>query len=130
MPKQRFLTEKGPRAIGPYVTAAIHGDTAYLSGVIPVEPETGKLVPGDAAAQARQVFKNLGIIVGEMGLDFGDVVKTTVFLTDMAYFAAVNEVYAQAFEGAGYPARSCVAVQALPMGALVEIECIVAVAKE
>ena len=123
--KQCFLTEKGPRAIGPYSTAVVHNDTCYLSGVIPVVPATGRPVEGDAAAQARQVFDNMKVILGEMNRSMNDVLKTTVFLTDLSAFSAVNAVYAEYF-GPDCPARSCVEVSALPMGVLIETEAIVA----
>lgn len=124
MMKKCFLTENGPRAIGPYSTAVIHGDTCYLSGVIPVVPATGKLAEGDAAAQATQVFENMKTILAELNSSMADVLKTTVFLQDLGSFAAVNAVYAEYF-GPNYPARSCVEVAKLPMGALVEVEAIV-----
>ena len=122
--KKCFLTENGPRAIGPYSTAVIHGDTCYLSGVIPVVPATGKLAEGDAVAQARQVFENMKTILAELNSSMEDVLKTTVFLQDLGTFAAVNAIYAEYF-GPNYPARSCVEVAKLPMGALVEVEAIV-----
>lgn len=124
--KKCFLTEKGPRAIGPYSTAVVHGDTCYLSGVIPVVPETGKLAEGDAAAQAVQVFENMKIVLGELGCSMSDVLKTTVFMQDLGAFGAVNAVYAEYF-GPNFPARSCVEVAKLPMGALVEVEAVVAI---
>ncbi|MBQ8973991.1 MAG: reactive intermediate/imine deaminase [Clostridia bacterium] len=123
--KQTHLTQAGPKAIGPYSTAVIHNDTGYLSGVIPVVPETGKLVEGDAAAQARQVFENMGVILKELNRSFADVLKTTVFLQDIASFGAVNQVYAEYFQ-TDCPARSCVEVAKPPMGALIEAEAIVA----
>jgi len=122
--KKCFLTQNGPRAIGPYSTAVIHGDTCYLSGVIPVVPATGKLAEGDAEAQARQVFENMKTILAELNSSMEDVLKTTVFLQDLGSFGAVNAVYAEYF-GPNYPARSCVEVAKLPMGALVEVEAIV-----
>lgn len=122
--KKCFLTQNGPRAIGPYSTAVMHGDTCYLSGVIPVVPATGKLAEGDAAKQAIQVFENMKTILGEMNLTLDSVLKTTVFLTDLGSFTAVNAVYADYF-GPNYPARSCVEVSKLPMGALVEVEAVV-----
>lgn len=122
--KKCFLTEKGPRAIGPYSTAVVHGDTCYLSGVIPVVPATGKLAEGDAADQARQVFENMKTILSELNSSMADVLKTTVFLQDLGTFSAVNAVYAEYF-GPDYPARSCVEVAKLPMGALIEVEAIV-----
>ena len=124
MMKKCFLTENGPRAIGPYSTAVIHGDTCYLSGVIPVVPATGKLAEGGAEEQARQVFENMKTILAELNSSMADVLKTTVFLQDLGTFAAVNAIYAEYF-GPNYPARSCVEVAKLPMGALVEVEAIV-----
>lgn len=122
--KKCFLTQNGPKAIGPYSTAVIHGDTCYLSGVIPVVPATGKLAEGDAAVQARQVFENMKTILGELGSSLDKVLKTTVFMQDLGAFGAVNEVYAEYF-GPDYPARSCVEVSKLPMGAQVEVEAVV-----
>ena len=122
--KKCFLTQNGPRAIGPYSTAVIHGDTCYLSGVIPVVPATGKLAEGGAEEQARQVFENMKTILAELNSSMADVLKTTVFLQDLGTFAAVNAIYAEYF-GPNYPARSCVEVAKLPMGALVEVEAIV-----
>jgi len=124
MEKKCFKTQKGPAAVGPYSTAVIHGDTCYLSGVIPVVPATGKLAEGDAEAQARQVFENMKTILAELNSSMEDVLKTTVFLQDLGSFGAVNAVYAEYF-GPNYPARSCVEVAKLPMGALVEVEAIV-----
>ena len=123
--KQCFLSQKGPRAIGPYSTAAICGDTYYLSGMLPVIPETGKLAEGGAAAQAHQVFENLKVVLSELNCSMEDILKTTVFLQDLGSFGTVNEVYAEYF-GPNYPARSCVEVAKLPMGALIEVEAVVA----
>ena len=125
MVKKCFLTQNGPKAIGPYSTATVHGDTCYLSGVIPVVPATGKLAEGGAEAQARQVFENMKTILSELNSSMENVLKTTVFLQDLGSFSAVNAVYAEYF-GPGYPARSCVEVAKLPMGALSEVEAIVA----
>lgn len=121
--KQCFLSQRGPRAIGPYSTAVIQGGTCYLSGVIPVDPASGKLAAADVCGQARQVFENMKTVLGEMELSLGDILKTTVFLTDLGSFGAVNEIYAEYF-GPDYPARSCVQVSALPMGAQIEVEAI------
>lgn len=122
--KKCHLTQKGPRAIGPYSTAVIHGDTIYLSGVLPVIPETGKLVDGGAEAQARQVFENMKVVLSEMDCTMADVLKTTVFLQNLGDFAGINAVYGEYF-GPNYPARSCFEVAKLPMGALIEVEAIV-----
>lgn len=124
--KKCFLTQKGPKAIGPYSTAVISGDVCYMSGMIPVVPAEGKLREGTAADQARQVFENMKTVLEEMGLSMNNILKTTVFLTDLGNFAAVNEVYAQYF-GPDYPARSCFQVSALPMGAMIEVEAIASV---
>ena len=121
--KRCFLTQKGPRAIGPYSTAVIAGGVCYLSGMIPVDPATGKLAADDVAGQARQVFENMKTVLGEMDLSLAHILKTTVFLTDLGSFGAVNEIYG-AYFGPDYPARSCVQVSALPMGAQVEVEAI------
>lgn len=122
--KKCHLTQKGPRAIGPYSTAVIHGDTIYLSGVLPVIPETGTLVEGGAEEQARQVFENMKVVLSEMDCTMADVLKTTVFLQDLGDFAGINAVYGEYF-GPNYPARSCFEVSKLPMGALIEVEAIV-----
>lgn len=123
--KKCFLTEKGPRAIGPYSTATVYGGVCYLSGMLGVVPAEGKVAEGGVEAQARQAMRNMGVVLEEMGLDFSAVLKTTVFLADLNDFAKVNAVYAEFF-GPDYPARSCVEVTRLPMDALVEIEAIVA----
>jgi 2-iminobutanoate/2-iminopropanoate deaminase len=111
------------KPIGPYSPAIACGDLVFVSGQTPLEAATGKLVAGDIAAQARQCLQNLQGILEAAGLSFAHVVKTNIFLTDMGDFAAVNEVYKSYF-GEPYPARSTIAVAALPMGAVVEIEMI------
>ena len=121
--KQSFLTQKGPKAIGPYSTAVVNDGVCYLSGVIPVDPATGKLAAEDIGGQARQVFENIQTVLGEMDASMAGILKTTVFLTDLKDFGAVNEIYASWF-GPDYPARSCVQVSALPMGAKIEVEAI------
>jgi 2-iminobutanoate/2-iminopropanoate deaminase len=118
-----IATAGAPAAIGPYVQARREGDLVFCSGQIALDPASGQLVPGGVVAEARRVLENLRAVLGAAGGDLGSVVKTTVFLVDMADFAAVNEVYA-AFFAAPYPARSTVAVAALPRGARVEIEAI------
>ena len=122
MPKKAITTPKA-KAIGPYSAAVESGDLVFVSGQIPLDSGTGKLVEGDIAAQARQSLENLKTILGAAGLSFAHVIKTTIFLTSMGDFAAVNEVY-KSFVGEPYPARSTLAVAALPMGAKVEIEMI------
>ena len=122
MPKKAITTPKA-KAIGPYSAAVESGDLVFVSGQIPLDSGTGTLVEGDIAAQARQSLENLKTILGAAGLSFAHVIKTTIFLTSMGDFAAVNEVY-KSFVGEPYPARSTIAVAALPMGAKVEIEMI------
>ena len=119
--KQCFLTRRGPKAIGPYSTAAILDGLCFMSGMIPVDPATGKLAAEDIGGQARQVFENIRTVLDELELSMADILKTTVFLTDLGDFGAVNEIYADCF-GPDYPARSCVQVSALPMGARIEVE--------
>ncbi len=122
--KECFLTQNGPRAIGPYSTATISGGTVYLSGVLGIVPETGKLAEGGVEAQAHQVLDNMRAILSGLGCMMDDVLKTTVFMKDLSSFAAFNQVYAEYFP-ANCPARSCVEVSRLPMDALVEVEAIV-----
>lgn len=120
-------TEKAPAAIGPYSQAIRVGNLVCTSGQIPIDPSTGAFVPGGIKEQTRQSLTSVKAILEEAGLTMADVVKTTVFLADMADFADMNGVYAEFFSEP-YPARSAVAVKALPKGALVEIE-VVAEAK-
>lgn len=118
-----IATHAAPDAIGPYSQAIERGPMLFLSGQVPLDPKTGDIVPCDVVAQATRVFENMGAILREAGLDFGDVVRTTVFLTDLSHFEAVNTVYAQYFKKP-FPARSTVQVSALPRGARVEIDAI------
>lgn len=119
-------TEKAPAAIGPYSQAIDSGaGIVFVSGQLPINPATGAFPEGSIREQTRQSLSNARAILEAAGLGLQDVVKTTVFLADMADFAAMNEVYAQFF-AAPFPARSAVAVKTLPKGALVEIECIAA----
>ncbi len=119
-------TEKAPAAIGPYSQAVDSGaGLVFVSGQLPINPATGAFPEGGVAEQTRQSLANARAILQAAGLDLKDVVKTTVFLANMADFGAMNEVYAQFF-AAPFPARSAVAVKDLPKGALVEIECIAA----
>ena len=124
--KTAISTPSAPPAIGPYSQAVRVGDMLFCSGQIPTDPSTGQFVPGGITEQTTQVFENIKAILAAAGIDFVHVVKTTVFLQDMADFAAMNEVYARylAPEGAIPPARSTVQVAALPRNALVEIEVI------
>jgi 2-iminobutanoate/2-iminopropanoate deaminase len=114
-------TPHAPPAAGPYSPAVRAGDWLVLAGQVPLDPATGRLVDGDAAAQARQVLRNVAAVLGDCGASLADVAKTTVFVTDLGQFGAINEVYAEAF-GDHAPARSTVQVAALPLGAEVEIE--------
>ena len=115
-------TPNAPAAIGPYSQAIVAGNTVYASGQIPIVPATGKLAEGDISVQAEQALKNVGEILKAAGASYTDVVKTTCFLADMNDFAAFNAVYEKYFTGK--PARSCVAVKALPKGALCEVEAV------
>jgi reactive intermediate/imine deaminase len=125
MSKQIVSTSAAPAAIGPYSQAVRAGNTLWLSGQIPLDPLTKELVKGDIEVQARRVFENLKAVISAAGAGFDDVVKTTIFLTDLGHFAEVNKVMAEYFREP-YPARSTVGVAALPRGAQVEVECIVA----
>ena len=118
-------TPDAPAAIGPYSQAIRSGSLLFVSGQTSVDPDTGKVVPGGPAAEAEQCLKNILAILNAAGMGMENVVKVTVFITDMAHFASVNEVYVKVFS-APFPARSCVAVRALPLGCLVEIEAIAA----
>lgn len=110
-----------PKALGPYSQAVIAGNLAFLSGQIPIDPETGKLIEGGIEEQTSQVMKNISAVLGKLGLSFKNVTKTTIFLTDLANFQAVNTVYGEAI-GEARPARSTVQVAALPLGSKIEIE--------
>ncbi len=123
MEKVCFKTQKGPAAVGPYCTATIYGGMIFMSGMIGVNPQTGKAPEGGTLAQAKQAFENIKTVLAELGADTGDVLKTTVFLTNIADFSEVNKLYAEVF-GPDYPARTCVEVSALPMGLSIEVECI------
>jgi 2-iminobutanoate/2-iminopropanoate deaminase len=123
----RFVsTEEAPRAIGPYSQATRAGGFLFTAGQVGFDPATGELVDGGIAEQTQQVLRNIDGILRAGGVRLSDVVKTTVFLVDMADFTAMNEAYAAAF-GEHRPARSTVAVAALPRGARVEIEAVAAV---
>ena len=124
--KKCFFAEKGPKAIGPYCTATVCGSVAFLSGMLGIDPATGKLVEGGVEAQARQSMQNICTVLDELGLSAKAVLKTTVFLSDLNDFGKVNAIYADFF-GPDYPSRSCVEVARLPMDALVEIEAIASV---
>jgi len=118
-------TDKAPQAIGPYSQATVEGDRIYSAGQVALDPSTGTLVEGDVRAQTTQALRNLAAVLEAAGSSLAQVVKTTVFLTDMADFPAMNAAYAEAF-GDHKPARSTVAVAGLPLGARVEIEVVAA----
>ena len=121
MPRTAISTPHAPAAIGPYSQAIRADGYLFCSGQLGLDPATGDFVAGDVGAQAEQALRNLGAVLEAAGLTFGDVVKTTIFLADMAYFVAVNGVYGP-FVTDPPPARSTVAVAALPKGGRVEIE--------
>ena len=114
---------KSPTAVGPYNHAVRVGDLVFCAGQIPIDPKDGNLVPGDIKAQTERVLENVKAILDDQGLTFANVVKSTVFMTNLSDFGAMNEIYARYFTG-DCPARSTVQVAALPKGAQVEIEVI------
>lgn len=120
--KKAIVTDEAPAAIGPYSQAVSAGKLLFISGMLGIDPATGELQP-DLVSQAEQALKNLSATLKAAGMTEANVVKTTIFLTDMGAFGAVNELYAACFT-APYPARSCVQVSALPKGGLFEIEAI------
>ena len=120
--KKAIQSNNAPAAIGPYSQAITAGGMVYVSGMLGIDPADGNL-KATVTEQAEQALKNLSAVLKEVGTDMGSVVKTTVFLTDMGAFTAVNEIYARFFT-APFPARSCVQVSALPKGGLFEIEAI------
>ena len=119
-------TDRAPEAIGPYSQAVVHNGIAYLSGQIPLDPATMQIVEGDIAVQTERVFENLRAVLEEAGSGFNKVLKTTVFLKDMADFPRMNEVYGRYF-GSALPARSTVQAAKLPRDVQVEIDCIAVV---
>lgn len=123
--KRIIKTSQAPAAIGPYSQAVEVGGTLYISGQIPLNPQTMTIVEGGIQEQTEQVLKNIGAILKEAGYDYCDVVKSTCLLSDMANFKAMNEVYGK-YYSVDAPARAAFAVKDLPMGALVEIETIAA----
>ena len=123
--KRIIHTPNAPAAIGPYSQAVEVDKTLYISGQIPLNPQTMKMVDGGIQEQTEQVLKNIGAILMEAGYNFSDVVKSTCLLSDMANFKAMNEIYAIYYH-ANAPARAAFAVKDLPMGALIEIETIAA----
>ena len=126
MPKQIIQTEKAPAPIGPYSQAVKANGFLFISGQVAIDPATNEIVSGGVAKEAHQVMKNIDAILKEANLTFQHVVKTTIFLSDMSLFAAVNEVYAAYFNG-DFPARETVAVKGLPKNVNVEISITVVV---
>ena len=126
MPIKSLQTDRAPAAIGPYSQAIVANGLLFTAGQIPLDPASGQIVEGDIVVQTEQVFRNLGAVLDAAGAAWMDVVKTTVFLTDMHDFPRMNEVYARVM-GDARPARSTVQVSALPRGVLVEIDLIAAI---
>ena len=120
---EKIHTDKAPAAIGPYSQAIVAGGFVFTSGQVALDPATGSIVEGGIKEQTRQALINASAVLSAAGLTLSNVVKTTVYLADMADFAAMNEIYATFFT-TPYPARSAVAVRTLPKNALVEVECI------
>lgn len=125
---KKVTTPNAPAAIGPYSQGIIAGGLLFASGQIPLDPDTGTIVSGGIEAQAHQAFTNVKNLVEAAGTTMSAVLKVTVFMADMADFAAVNAIYAQYFTEP-YPARSAVAVKSLPKGALIEVEVIAQMAE-
>lgn len=125
MPKTIHEAPSGPSPIGPYSIVTEANGFVFLSGMVGLDPATGTAVPGGVAEQAHQVMRNIGAVLGDVGLGYDDIVKTTIFLADMADFAMVNGVYGE-YVGDAKPARSTIQAGALPGGFLVEIEAVAA----
>ena len=125
--KQRIHTDKAPAAVGPFVQGWKAGQMVYVSGQLGIDAEKGAMAEG-ITAQAHASMKNLGEVLKAAGAGYGDIVKTTIFIKDMANFQEVNKIYASYFTG-DFPARSCVEVAALPLGGLVEIEAVAYIAE-
>ena len=123
MANQVVSTDKAPKAIGPYSQAVVAGDLVFVSGQVPLDPQTQQMVQGDIRTQAERVMDNLAALLSAAGVGFANVVKASIFLADLNDFAAVNEVYGKRFPSAP-PARSTVQVAGLPKGARVEIDLI------
>ena len=123
MNRTAIATDGAPAAIGPYSQGVRAGDLVFLSGQIPLDPATGELVAGDITAQTQRVMENLRAVLAASGCTFGDVVRTTIYLVDLAHFARVNQAYGR-YVSTPFPARATVQVSALPKGAQVEIDAV------
>jgi 2-iminobutanoate/2-iminopropanoate deaminase len=123
MKKSVISTSNAPAAVGPYSQAVTAGEFVYCSGQVPLIPETGKMVEGGIEEQTRQALNNLSAVLAAAGSSLADTLKIQIFITDMGNFSRMNAVYSEFFEG-DYPARFCVEVSALPLGALVEIDAV------
>ncbi|WP_416181473.1 RidA family protein [Acidaminococcus timonensis] len=128
MKREIINTPKAPAAVGPYVQGIKTGDTIYVSGQLGIDTAAGKL-PDTVEEQAHCSMKNVGAILEAAGADYSQIVKTTIFLQDMNDFGKVNEIYQSYFKD-GYPARSCVQIGRLPLGGLVEVECVAVLTEE
>ena len=125
MPKKILDTPSGPTPLGPYSVATEANGLVFISGMIAIDPATGQAVAGGVEPQTEQVMRNIGAVLADVGLDYDDIVKTTIFVTDMGNFPTVNEIYGS-YVGEAKPARATVEVSALPGGFIVEIETIAA----
>jgi 2-iminobutanoate/2-iminopropanoate deaminase len=123
------LTPDAPTPVGPYSQAIVHGELVFASGQIPLDPKGGKLVPGEIEAQTERVLDNLRAVLEAAGSSLAQVVRTTVYVTDLSLFARINAVYARYFDAAPQPARATVQVAALPLGSQVEIDAVALIAK-
>ena len=127
MNKKQITTAKAPAAIGPYSQGIVNGKLLFVSGQLPLDPATGKLIEGTISEQTSQIMNNIRYIAEEAGASLNDVLKTTIFLTDLSDFQEVNKTYGSFFNDPP-PARATIGVAALPLGAKVEIEAIIAIA--
>lgn len=121
---KKIETDRAPKAIGPYSQAVASHPFLFVSGQLPVDPETGKIVEGDISAKTRQVLSNIQAILKEAGFAVEDVVRAEIFLMDLKDFQTVNQVYGELFSGATPPARQTIQVAGLPLGSPIEISCI------
>lgn len=126
-PRQEVRTDRAPAPVGPYSQALVHGSTLYVSGQIPLDPATGRLVEGGVEAQAERVFANLRAVLEAAGSSFDALLRVSIYLTDLSAFPRVNEIYARQFGDGPKPARSTLGVAALPLGAAIEVDAIAVV---